>query len=612
MTKSGQSTEISRVDIVVICALSVEFQALSEKLTHSPEPETDTGLGLDHFLAVGRNDLTVLVAQLPDPGAGNVTSGVVASLLIDRYDPWLMVSFGIAGTIDSAVKQLDVVYSKSIFYIDLRKEIDDGASVLKQPVQRSSPLPLRKLAGSLHSEKYKIHGVEIVTSEAVIKSERSERRQLAQSAVADAKAVEMETFGIFQAALVDKESFSQTNRLYLAIKGISDAADLRKSDDLHERVSLNAAEFLANLLETPELEALREKSGIDRRPRPLQPFIRRPPREVLERVNSFSGIVQSIVHSSWDRSSLQAVHMRWRYPRIFYHWRLTGMGLHWVELKFLRVLRRLAEIGYPVQCLIADNIRPMSYARLAGDQVPAARDVTRRIVDAMLASCPESAATFYSEVSQIEELLSEYARRAGYWHEVRDMLTRGDLGTLPNVPDSDTRVNLEFNEWLQYIAWRSRHEGVCIIFHYHDRKIYTLLSWFSGLFPALVPTCDMKLAGRWGKFESPGCELFILPPNSPDIVQWLKTTADPEALKEFWHHLIDQEDLTQEALTRSRRSWGLSGIEKFLPQGGEPSWTECFLAGTEGPPEYYKGAILLELAWLNKEFFASFMEQPAG
>src|SRR6266496_3612771 len=112
VTEGEQSTEVSWVDVVVICALPVEIQALSEKLTPHPEFRTDIGLGLDHFIALGGSRLTVLVVQLPDPGAGNVTSGVIASLVIGRYDPWLLISFGIAGTLDSKVKTFDVVYSR--------------------------------------------------------------------------------------------------------------------------------------------------------------------------------------------------------------------------------------------------------------------------------------------------------------------------------------------------------------------------------------------------------------------------------------------------------------------------------------------------------------------
>jgi nucleoside phosphorylase len=604
------SAEVSWVDTVVICALEVEFQAISSRLRHHPEFPTDTGLGLSHFIALEGKGLTILVVRLPDPGAGNVISGIIAAFLISRYDPWLLISFGIAGTLDpEEVRIYDVLYSQAVFYLDLRKETKKGL-VLKRTVQRETPMPLLILLRALKVEGYKLHEAVIVTGEAVVKDEKANLRRIAGNAISDAKAVEMESFGVFQASHVDEKFLTGTSRFCLAIKSISDAADPDKSDAPHELASHKAANFLSILLNA-DLEAVRKKSSnIDSRPRPLQPFIRRPPREALARVNIFSDIVKPLADASWDKSALQAVHMRCRRPRVFYHWRLTGMGLHWVELKFLLVLRRLAKNGYPVECLVADMILPMSNSRLTEAQLPAAHEATLRIVNALLDRCPGSSTIFYSEVGQIEELLSGYAGRAGYWREVRELLAQGNLGNLPNTLDNGSRLNSEFNEWLQYITWRTRHEGVSIILHHRVRNIYSLLSWFSSHLPALVPTIDIQLAGRWGKFELPGCDLFLLPPDSPDIVRWLNETSSLESLEEFWHHLIAQDDLTEETLIRNRQVWGRAGSDEYLPRQGDSSWIEAFLANERAKPEYYKGAVMLELAWLNQEFFSSFRKQP--
>jgi len=604
--KSEQGTEVSRVDVVVICALEVEFRAISDKLTLHPELTKATDLGLQHFFSL-EGDLTVLVVRLPDPGAGNVISGIVASLLIARYDPWLLISFGIAGTLDAKeVKTLDVVYSQAIFYLDLRKETSEGL-VLKRTVQRETPASLVNLLRTLEVEGYVRHEAVLVTGEAVVKDEKARLRVIAGSAVGDAKAVEMESFGIFQAAYVDEKLLTKTHRLCLAIKGISDSADQNKSNFPHAGASRNAADFLFRVLNVPGLPALRAESGIDQRPRPLQPFIRRPSREVMARVKDFSGIVQSVAYPNWDTSSLQAVHMRWHRPRIFYHWRLTGMGLHWVEFKFLRILGRLADAGYPVECLIGDTIISMPHQRLKEDEIPDARELTRRMVDSLLTHQHSPTVTFYSDICQMEDELHQYATRVGYWHEVRDMLSGGSLGDLHGA--RDPRLNLEFNEWLQYIAWQVRHEGVCILLYYYPRKIYSLLSWFSGLLPALVPTGDIKLAGKLGKSEMPGRQLYLVPPNYPVIVQWLRATSNLKALAELWGHFAGQEGLTDAGLVANRRAWARKGLEDNLPRDVESTWTERFLNLDERTPEYYKGAIATELAWLNDTFFSSFREE---
>ncbi|HZF12252.1 MAG TPA: hypothetical protein VFE33_25985 [Thermoanaerobaculia bacterium] len=608
--KGEQSTEISWVDVVVICALEVEFRALSETLTRHPELATDSGLGLQHFVALGDRGLSVLVVWLPDPKAGNVISGIVASFLIARYDPWLLISFGIAGTLDpEEMKASEVLYSRAVFYIDLRKETD-GGSVMKRTVQRDTRQPLLGLLYNLPPPHgYILHKeVDIVSSEAVVKSREAERRKAAKTAVADAKAVEMEAFGVFQAAFVDNEFFSRTPRLCLAIKSISDKADQDKKDEYHEPAANNAAKFLSTVLNAPGLTALRGNAGVDQRPRPLQPFIRLRPREVLARVTLFNSIVHSIARPGWDDSTLHAVHIHCRYPRIFYHWRFTGEGLHWVEFKFLRVLRHLSDAGYPVECLITDEVIDMPHRRLTRAQVPEVREIIQKMVDDLLPPHSWSAVSFLSRICENEDELDRFARAAGYWREIRNRLE--GMSSLPTMPVGNSQLSREFNEWLKYIAWRVRHEGACIVFYFCDREIYSLLWRFSGLLPALIPTADIKFADNWGKFESPGEGLFLFPPDHPAIIQWLTATSNHKTLAEFWCHLTSQEGLSEEVLIRNRRAWGGGrGLAGNLPRGSDMAWVKSFLAGEDKTPEYYKGAILLELAWLNETFFVSFREK---
>jgi nucleoside phosphorylase len=610
VTEGEQGTEVSWVDVVVICALEVEFRAISKNLVHHSELSADVGLGLQHFVALEGSGLTVLVVRLPDPGAGNVTSGIVASLLIARYDPWLLISFGIAGTLDSKeVKTLDVLYSKSVFYIDLRKETSSG-SVMKRPVQRDTPMPLLILLRNLPpAEGYTLHEADIVASEAVVKSEEAERRKAAQQAVADAKSVEMESFGVFQACFVDEGFFTKTSRLCLAIKGISDAADPDKSSEFQEIAASNAAKFLSVVLRAPGLGMLRRESGVNRRPRPLQPFVRRPPSEVFSRVEKFRKITESIALQDWDESTLHAVLLRCKYPRVFYHWRLTGNGLHWVEFKFVCILQRLAKVGFPVECLIGDRILSMPHLRLTEQEIPGAREANRRILNALLPERDGSSLSFYSEISDNEEFLT-YAQAAGYWREIRNSLTLSNRGGIPSIP-SGTQVKLEFNEWLQYVAWQVRHEGVCVCFFFQNYNVYSLLLRFSGLIPALIPTGDIKLGGKWGKFELPGSDLFILPPDHPTIVRWLTATSEAVVLGEFWGHLTAQDGLAEDALVRKRRAWAGHGLAGNVPRGGDLAWIEQFRTQEERTSEYYKGAILLELAWLNATFFADFREKSS-
>ncbi len=200
------SAEVSWVDTVVICALEVEFQAISSRLRHHPEFPTDTGLGLPHFIALEGKGLTVLVVRLPDPGAGNVISGIIAAFLISRYDPWLLISFGIAGTLDpEEVRIYDVLYSQAVFYLDLRKETKKGL-VLKRTVQRETPMPLLILLRALKFEGYKLHEAVIVTGEAVVKDEKANYVELPVTRSAMQRLSKWSLLGFFKPAMLTRSS----------------------------------------------------------------------------------------------------------------------------------------------------------------------------------------------------------------------------------------------------------------------------------------------------------------------------------------------------------------------------------------------------------------------
>ena len=335
------------VNVVIVCALEVEYEALRVALLRDSTGEHDRRLSLDHFIAPAVMGLDILVVRVPSPGAGNVISGLVTSQMLYAYDPDVVFSFGIAGTLrPSDVRLNDVVYSTNVQYVDLRKDLGPEYSVTKRLPEVSVDEALLRILdrlrrASVGEGEFGVHAVLIASSEAVIKADNAQHRTLIKEALADSSVVEMESYGVMRS--VELSAFLGNPPLAVAVKGISDDATSNKTDDLHSSAARNAAGFISEVLHDAEFQQLVR----ERQFRPsVGPILRQPRRyRVVRREReSLSVAMAPVVPEDSIEAAMSALSIALgisRRPTVAYHWRLTCMGIHLVDLAILRVMRAL-------------------------------------------------------------------------------------------------------------------------------------------------------------------------------------------------------------------------------------------------------------------------------
>jgi hypothetical protein len=232
---------------------------------------------------------------------------------------------------------------------------------------------------------------------------------------------------------------------------------------------------------------------------------------------------------------LARAHLISRRPRVFYHWRLTGHGIHWLDFQFLRILRDLAQRGYPVACLVTDRMTRMPHQMLrTQSELEAARTRVQEIVEAVLGRVAPSSFLFWlSEIRKDDRGLSAFALDgSGY-----DFDAREELLNLSPFAGAALELNNEFDLWLRWIAWTCKTEGGGIVFCRKSSAVYDFLELFGTVQVAIVRTREFMLGGRHGKKELPGAGLYLDPPEHSTIRDWVKEESDKETLISFLGHL---------------------------------------------------------------------------
>lgn len=581
-------------DVAIICPLEVEWKALIDTFQiRGDSTIQDSILGLRHLNLRLQSGLDVLFIQTPFPSAGNVTSAIVTSKILLMYDPWLIISFGIAMSRNEVDAKIgDVVYSRVVYYIGLHKDIGRDQILLKAvPLYETEHLVLNALAkvkSAIEKRRlnFQMHQADIASSEAVVKSNKAFTEHLIQKALADVTAVEMEAFGVLRAT--DTVKVQKQNPFAVAIKGVSDY--FKRGQQNQPLAAANGAKVLRMFLEQSELESLRQASRVDTRPRPVRVFRRLDLAGVVNQVRKFLETVQPLLNDSpQDIGGLVQAHLVTKRPRLFLHWRLTDFGLHWVELRFLRIIRQLGETGYPIELLITDELVDAAHAKLSSAQIPLARTRIETILGQMLKGV-DYHSHFLSDVRSVENELRSYAEPYGF-----GLAEIETLFNLRSIPGGQPKLNLELWTWFAYIARLCRDEGSCIVFAWCKREdVYKLLKTFSDLVSVILTTPDLYLGGKYGKFYEPGASLFLDPLRHERIIRWCNDTSYNSILAEFWRHLA-----------YPRASVGDIDMDwQLTPDVPLPDEWRHSLDSKSDNLDYWRGAIALELARLNQEYFS--------
>ncbi len=250
---AGRST----LTAVVFTAISLEYDAVRSQLGSCSRAKTLIGTRFE----VGRirGDHADWDVYLAEVGMGNAHSAAVVMPAVTAFDPAMVLFVGVAGGLkpDDQARG-DVVIAERVYNVHSAKHAigPDGASeVLARPVSLPTAHRLTQLVlevarsgwqpqASEPGRPPQAHLKPIVAGEVVLADEGSELRQIIAQHFNDAGAIDMESYGMYEAAHL-------TETPVLAVRGLSDlVGDKRATEDRQwqPRAAANAAAFAAALL----------------------------------------------------------------------------------------------------------------------------------------------------------------------------------------------------------------------------------------------------------------------------------------------------------------------------------------------------------------------------
>jgi adenosylhomocysteine nucleosidase len=210
--------------------------------------------------ASGRR-LTVVTIQALDQG--QQSSAIAFHHLEQFYAPAITVLVGIAGAINPRLTLGDVVVVQDVIYYDFRKEVP--GKTIRRGRNLPVPAPIRRAANDFFSSSggeprrasmmdrsgklraYSVWHGPIGSGEAVVAGAESDIRRYVTEYNDKTLALEMEAKGVAQ-AFYEAVNNSGSAVGWLAIRGVSDHADVEKGDDYREIACWHAAMVLYEML----------------------------------------------------------------------------------------------------------------------------------------------------------------------------------------------------------------------------------------------------------------------------------------------------------------------------------------------------------------------------
>jgi len=274
---AGRST----LTAVVFTAIPPEYDAVRRQLGNCSRVRTPIGTRFEVGRIRGdRADWDVYLAEI---GMGNASSAAEVMAAAAAFDPALVLFVGVAGGLkpDDQARG-DVVIAERVYNVHSGKHaVGPGgvSEVLSRPVSLPTSYRLTQLVrevarsgwqpqASTADRAPQAHLKPIVAVEAVLADEDSELRQRIAQRFNDAGAVDMESYGVYEAA-------HRTEMPALAVRGLSDLIGDKRAAEDHQwqpRAAENAVAFVAALLRHADDDDLPP----GRRPRPRPPSSSRP------------------------------------------------------------------------------------------------------------------------------------------------------------------------------------------------------------------------------------------------------------------------------------------------------------------------------------------------
>ncbi len=520
------------IEFVVFAPLDLEIKALLGAFESEGTQDKVLPDGTCYYevccATTSGDDADLRIVQLKH--AGVLQTAVTASRVIDLWRPACVVSFGIAGGFlgSGDVELRDVVVADSVFYYEPSKEGVGatsserrrdgafnrirGARLLPLPTDDDLVVASRSAWAACRDDvDFNVRFGPIASGEKLVADLKSPTRESILALNGKMLAVEMEAAGV--AAASQERSLSPFPRRFLALKGISDNASADKQlQEVHrEPAAANAASFFRRLVASlPVEDDFVRLEGVrldDIRDRARSVFEYVSPLLVNNAAISEDGVA-TLLHPDPP-------------PPVFYHWTVRAPCVHWIDFRFLLVLRRLKGLGLAPRVLLSDIDSPASIA---------GRTHVERVIRGVLGA--DTPVYWFSDAERYQQRYFTYAASRGLTDSVLDRITRGSEGL--NTSREDVVLKAF---WVKFIGWEVRWLNRCVLLQWRKHAALTArMSKMVVLRSMILTTPDLTLGGRPGKYGAPGAEIMMDPPHFKSVLDWLETDPDPALIDEFLAH----------------------------------------------------------------------------
>jgi nucleoside phosphorylase len=238
---------------VILTALRVEYLAVRRFLTDLHEEVHPQGTVYEQGFF---GDWQVGIAEV---GAGNHSAAVESERAIGHFEPDVLLFVGVAGGLKDDVKIGDVVAATKIYAYESGKVGDDEQFLTRPLVGNSSAQLVARARAEARKDDWlkrlsltepspEVFVGAIAAGEKVVAAKESQMFKFLRSSYNDALAVEMEGYGVLNAA------FAYPNIQVIVIRGISDMVEGKNDPALglegarQKKASIHASAFAFELL----------------------------------------------------------------------------------------------------------------------------------------------------------------------------------------------------------------------------------------------------------------------------------------------------------------------------------------------------------------------------
>ncbi len=507
--------DLTYCDFLVLAPLQLEIDALEDAL--SGEGWTLSIVKTSEFprlveatitdSAVAHFQRHVVVVRLNYQGVLNAS--VDTARVLELYEPGYVVSFGIAGTLNSEDAPIGaVVFATSLFYYEPSKDKGKGTQSRMDPIKVGDSLlnPFRNLP----LPRITRVDAPIASGEKLIADVDSGNRKRINAVNDKTLGVEMEAAGVGRAV----------NRLcpaaeFVVIKGISDSADKMKNlakrrDQTRSRstAAKNAATCLAQLTARAPLRRVFRSI-----PRPSEGLMTQ---TALREASQIAEALEPYGIKANETELYLCLYGRRGPIPAYFHWRQYSSALHWIDFKVLTALRALPN----------EIVTPVPLVTFAASDVRSDQPWHRSVAQ-LLGVSP----TTDSQIREQHEELSNYFNRVGFTISAeREIRRELEIFQAPGRPE--ITLNL-----MRYMLGQFCHRRMFVLtWKNSGAKWMTSLSRAGSIWFSLLEWETMHLAQKDGKQSAPGKDLLIDPGSYSSLQDWLNTDPDLEVVQEFVDH----------------------------------------------------------------------------